>query len=321
MRIQNILLSLLLLPFCLSAQEESVFPDDTLPVKSDSVLMDLDEPLDLSGMEFITDLSQLPAQEYYQRDWNEDYLRLKSVNIPFVQDEVTLHLDGKNFVFPVKNGKVISEYGMRHGRLHTGTDIKQRLNDTVVACFDGVVRMAKPYSGYGKIVVVRHANGLESVYSHLNKILVKPKEVVKAGQVIGLAGRTGRASTEHLHFEFRFLYEHFNSRRVMDYQTEKLVSDTLVLTAKDLHRKSALPVKPAPVMKEPTSLSADSTAAPKTESATKDKTSKPACHIVKQGDTLYKISRKYGVSIPQLLKLNNMKETDILSLGRKIKLR
>lgn len=320
MRVLNLLLPLLLLPLFLIAQEEPLTLDDTIPVKIDSVLIEPDEPIDVSGMEFITDLSQLPAQDFYQTDWSEEYLRLKSVPIPFVKDEVTLYLDANNFVFPVKNGKVISEYGMRRGRLHTGTDIKQRLNDTVVACFDGVVRMAKSYSGYGKIVVVRHANGLESVYSHLNKILVKPKEVVKAGQVVGLAGRTGRATTEHLHFEFRFLYEHFNSRKVVDYQTEKLVSDTLVLTAKDLHRKNTLPVKPAPVAKDTTSLASDSlpAAAPAPGS---NNTSKPAYHTVKQGDTLYKISKKYGVPISQLLKLNNMKETDILSLGRKIKLR
>lgn len=94
-------------------------------------------------------------------------------------------------------GKVISGYGTRGG--HSGDDIKTCARDTIRAAFDGVVRMAKPYGAYGNVIVIRHPNGLETVYSHNVKNLVKSGDVVKAGMAIGLTGRTGRATTEHLH--------------------------------------------------------------------------------------------------------------------------
>ncbi|MCX6229903.1 MAG: peptidoglycan DD-metalloendopeptidase family protein [Bacteroidetes bacterium] len=132
------------------------------------------------------------------------------------------------FVFPC-NGKIISPFGYRGRRIHAGTDIKLNLNDDVYAAFDGVVRMAKRYSGYGNFVVIRHKNGLETCYGHLNKIKVKVNQEVKAGDIIGLGGRTGRASTTHLHFETRFLGDAFNSAKLVDYTSNTLKLDTLVI--------------------------------------------------------------------------------------------
>lgn len=288
--------------FAIAQQTTDNVADTTAILQSDSIAAE-DDSIYFSTQKFIDNLSQLPAQQYYNQDWSEEHIRLKTATIPFVNDSIILFLNKKNFIFPVKNWKVISEYGVRHGRMHTGTDIKQRLNDTVVSCFDGVVRLARPYSGYGNVVVVRHPNGLESVYSHLNKIKVKPKQIVKAGQMVGLAGRTGRATTEHLHFEFRFLYEHFNTRHAIDYDSEKLISDTLILTPKMLNRKSS-----------------NSTTAPTQEERVSPE-ERPDYHTIKKGDTLYKISRIYGISVKELLKLNNIKEDSILSLGQKIKLK
>ncbi|MCQ2285478.1 MAG: peptidoglycan DD-metalloendopeptidase family protein [Bacteroidales bacterium] len=303
-------LGLFIAPLALLAQADDANPEDSLEPTIDTIADDFYN-IDFSKQKFISDLSQLPAQQYYKQDWCEEHVRLKALNPSFKLDTVKLVLKKEEFVFPVHNGKVISEYGMRHGRMHTGTDIKQRLNDSVFSCFDGVVRMSRTYGGYGKIVVVRHPNGLESVYSHLNKISVKPKQIVKAGQLIGLAGRTGSASTEHVHFEFRFLYEHFNSRKVLDYNNATLLSDTLVLSAKDLHRATA----------SSTTTQASTSSDNASKSTTAATTSKPAYHIVKKGDTLYKISRTYGVSVNTLLKLNHIQESSILSIGQKIKLK
>lgn len=120
-----------------------------------------------------------------------------------------LHLDSlKNYAFPLPGAKVISAYGSRRG--HSGTDMKTCAKDTILCAFDGVVRMAKPYSAYGNVVVVRHPNGLETIYSHNFVNLVQSGDIVKAGQPIGLTGRTGRATTEHLHFETRINGQHFN---------------------------------------------------------------------------------------------------------------
>ena len=113
---------------------------------------------------------------------------------------ILLHLDSlgqKDYCFPLPGGKVISPYGRGGGR-HTGIDIKTRANDTIRSAFAGVVRMSKPYSAYGNVIVVRHPSGLETVYSHNSKNLVQSGDTVKARQAIALTGRTGRATTEHL---------------------------------------------------------------------------------------------------------------------------
>ena len=138
-------------------------------------------------------------------------------------NKFVIHLDSipsSDYCFPLPGGKVISPYGGK--RHHAGTDIKTRANDTVRAVFSGVVRMAKPYSGYGNVVVIRHPNGLESVYSHNSKNLVKSGDKVRAGQALGLAGRTGRATTEHLHFETRVNGKHVNSNKYFDHDQHSI---------------------------------------------------------------------------------------------------
>ncbi len=82
--------------------------------------------------------------------------------------------------------------------------------------------MSKTYSGYGKVVVIRHINGLETVYSHNCENLVKPGDRVKAGTPIALTGRTGRATTEHLHFEIRINGEHINPNIIFNMKERKL---------------------------------------------------------------------------------------------------
>lgn len=134
-------------------------------------------------------------------------------------NKVMLHLDSlseKGYAFPLAGAKVISNYGGHNRRNHTGIDIKTCAKDTIRCAFDGVVRLAKVYGGYGKVVVVRHPNGLETVYSHNFSNFVKSGDVVKVGQPIGLTGRTGRASTEHLHFETRVNGQHFNPNLIFD---------------------------------------------------------------------------------------------------------
>jgi len=100
-------------------------------------------------------------------------------------------------------GKVISPFGSRGGRKHTGADIKLQKGDSVGAAMNGVVKMAKSYYGYGKLVILTHPDGFETYYAHLCKCLVKKGDTVRVGSVVGLGGRTGRATTNHLHFEVR----------------------------------------------------------------------------------------------------------------------
>lgn len=150
---------------------------------------------------------------------------------PF-ENSLTFKLDlesiGKErWAYPLPGSHVISPYGGK--RRHPGVDIKTRANDNIVAAFDGVVTRSGPYFGYGNCIVIKHAYGFETLYSHQSKNLVKVGQKVKAGQVIGLTGRTGRATTEHLHFEVSFKGRRLNPAVIFDHTKKCLNAKVLTL--------------------------------------------------------------------------------------------
>lgn len=132
--------------------------------------------------------------------------------------------------YPLPGAKVISPYGRRGRRSHTGVDIKTKPNDNILAAFDGVVTMSQPYYAYGNVIKIKHANGLETLYSHNSKNLVKVGDKVKAGQVIALTGRTGRATTEHLHFECKIKGQTFDPAKLFDHLNNALLTDKVTFT-------------------------------------------------------------------------------------------
>lgn len=134
------------------------------------------------------------------------------------------------FSFPLPEARVISPYGNRRGRKHTGVDLKTFANDTVRAAFDGIIRVANRGRGYGNVIVIRHYNGLETVYSHNSKNFVKSGDRVTAGMPIALTGRTGRATTEHVHFETRINGQCFDPNLIIDFQARKLQNNCIVFT-------------------------------------------------------------------------------------------
>ena len=181
------------------------------------------------GMISLLCYAQTPSMSFSA--FETQHVRVQTPGLFDGVSKFVIHLDSIptwDYCFPLPGGKVISPFGGK--RRHAGTDIKTRANDTVRAVFSGVVRMAKPYSGYGNVVVVRHPNGLESVYSHNSKNLVKSGDKVKAGQPLGLAGRTGRATTEHVHFEFRVNGQAFNTNMIINYDNNTLQHGDIVCT-------------------------------------------------------------------------------------------
>ena len=154
------------------------------------------------------------------------------VSDPFVLTN-TFNLDlqkieSEHWAYPLSGAKVISPYGGK--RRHSGVDLKTCPNDEIVAAFDGVVIASGPYYGYGNCIRIKHAFGFETLYSHQSRNMVKKGDKVKAGQVIGLTGRTGRATTEHLHFEMSFGGKRFDPAMVFDHTNRKLQTSTLQLT-------------------------------------------------------------------------------------------
>ena len=137
-------------------------------------------------------------------------------------------IEEKAWAYPLPDARVISPYG--GARRHSGVDLKTKPNDEIYAAFDGVVVASGPYYGYGNCIRIKHAYGLETLYSHQSKNMVKKGDKVKAGQGIGLTGRTGRATTEHLHFEMSFGGRRLDPAIVFDHSNHKLKAATLHLT-------------------------------------------------------------------------------------------
>ena len=136
-------------------------------------------------------------------------------------------INRKDWCYPMKNGRVISPFGGKR-KNHAGTDIKTFAGDTIYAAFDGRVRFAKSYYGYGNVIVLRHDIGIETLYSHNKKNLVRIGDYVKAGQPIAIVGRTGRATTEHCHFEVRINGKPYDPMRFFDNKTRQLRSISVV---------------------------------------------------------------------------------------------
>jgi len=269
----------------------------------------------------------VPFSALYQNSWGDKNTRLKTNMIDKHQNYVLpLQVDSGNFVFPTTHKThVCSPYGIRSGRMHTGMDMKQNLGDSIVAAWNGVVRMAnKSYYGYGGTVVIRHPNGLETLYAHLSKIHVKENQVVKAGELIGQAGRTGRATTEHLHFETHFLYQYFDPRTIIDFNSFSLKADTLFVH-KGNFSASQTPIYAVENEKKQLSDSTISTEnveeVKKIDNVEVKPPTQPSFHIVKKGDTLYSIAKIHKIDIKYLCQINNITQETILQIGQKLKLK
>jgi len=291
--------------------------------------------LNLQSQDFITE-KDAPFFELYENVWNTEHVR-PSKTIVLPEDYVVriLFEDYLNFSMPC-SGKLISDYGPRGESMHTGVDLKQNLNDPIYSCFDGVVRMATTYYGYGKIVVIRHYNGLETVYAHLNNIAVKLNQKVKAGQVIGYAGRTGRATTEHLHFEVRFLYKPYNPNLFFDFEKGALKRELYVFetispqdsllanfsapTEPSTSQESSVQ-KPEPPVKEESVKEEPVKETPIKAPPAKPATVKTKIHTVVKGETVFSISQRYGMTVAELRTLNKIGSDNLIHVGQELKVK
>ena len=237
-----------------------------------------------------------PADDLYQSNWDTvsvDPFRSKSITFPD-----SYAIDCRTFTMPIDNEeiKITSKYGPRRRQMHQGTDLKLQVGDTIRAAFDGKVRI-KSYErrGFGNYLVLRHPNGLETIYGHLSKFLVKENQVVRAGEVIGLGGNTGRSTGSHLHFETRFLGKSINPEELIDFANGVPYKDEYVFRNVKVNGKNTN-----------TYVTSENAL---------------AIHRVKKGETLSVIARKYGTSIDDLCKLNGITRTSTLQIGQAIRFR
>lgn len=248
-----------------------------------------------------------PELDIYTEGWNS-----KRVN-PFKESDVPDKkvIDVSEYFMPVP-GRVTSNYGYRakFGRMHKGIDLQIRSNDTIYAAFDGKVRLsAYEAKGYGNYLILRHPNGLETVYGHLNKSLVKPDQNVKAGQPIALGGSTGRSTGPHLHFETRYMGYAINPAAIFDFANHTTHTDTYTFSKKTYTQ----PRNYAP--------GADLAKVDKENPYKTAKSSTKTTHTVRKGDTLSSIARSYGISATTLRRLNGLGSSSMIKAGQVLKIK
>ena len=204
---------------------------------------------------------------------------------------------GHRFSWPTPlAARPTSHFGPRRRRFHYGLDLAQPTGEPIYAAFDGVVRISKRNKSYGHLVIIHHANGLETYYAHMSKRLVSVGDQVKSGDIIGLCGNTGRSFGSHLHFEIRYMGNAINPEDVLDCATHDLINDRLELTSSSF-RKVAKGGK-----------GGGTTGA-----------SSGGWYRVRQGDTLEKIARRNGTTVNRLCQLNGIKPTKILHPGDRLR--
>ncbi len=254
------------------------------------------------------------------------------VNLPLV---VSLN----EFHYPLR-GKVFSPYGPRGRRNHNGVDLPLKVGEPVYATFEGKVRYAKYNGGgFGYLVILRHKNGLETWYAHLSKLNVRPNDYVKAGQVIGFGGSTGRSRGPHLHFEVRYCDQTFDPQRLFDFEAGSLKYMTFALEKAyfNIHSRASDQLEEDDDSGTLTHLLAESADGEDVsgdilENIAKAQQQKPAAavqssagavyHTIRQGDMLGSIARRYGTTVDRICKLNpGLTGKTVLRLGRRIRVK
>ena len=258
-----------------------------------------------------------PEIDIYTQGWNS-----RSVNA-YVGKDVpnTKVIDVSEFAMPVP-GFVTSPYGYRprFGREHKGVDLKLRIGDTVRAAFEGRVRLTNfERKGYGYYVILRHPNGLETVYGHLSKFLVKPDQYVKVGDPIALGGNTGRSTGPHLHLETRFMGYPINPQAIFDFANQTVHTDTYTFDKRTY--KQARNFDPAAAKTHQQQYAQQTEKSKPAAVSTKAKKAAATSYTVRKGDTLSKIASRNGLTVRQLCKLNGIKSSAKLPAGTKLRLK
>lgn len=222
----------------------------------------------------------------FTHEWVNDQVFAHRVLPDSIHDTIVPLLSrDRAFILPVY-GRLFRGFNY----VHKGLDIGLKKGDSVRAAFDGVVRYAKyNHGGFGNLVIIRHYNGLETYYAHLSKIKLQVNQVIKAGDLVGLGGSTGRSCAPHLHFEVRYKDVPIDPLKMLDFDRQKLISDTLAITKKVFYPS--------------------------------DYDGKAVYYKIKSGDTLGKLARKYHTTIKALCVMNKIKAATNLKIGRPIRVK
>ncbi|MDR2919488.1 MAG: LysM peptidoglycan-binding domain-containing protein [Tannerella sp.] len=241
---------------------------------------------------FESEALRFPSDELYGSSWDTTWVnpfRNKEIEMPD-----TFNVDCRSFTIPIDGEvKVTSNYGPRRRRMHRGIDLKVQVGDTIRSAFSGKVRI-KGFErrGYGYYLVIRHTNGLETIYGHLSKFLVSENDIVKTGEPIALGGNTGRSTGSHLHFETRFLGQALNPNNLIDFENGVPHEDFYAVYKNNTQQRTNV------------------------YTSTSERI---VYHRVKKGETLGQIALKYKTSVNELCRLNGLSRKSTLRIGQSIR--
>jgi murein DD-endopeptidase MepM/ murein hydrolase activator NlpD len=261
----------------------------TLILTYSEISLDEDETVGLDSLISLTalgivDSTVIPAARLYNYVWDNRTVNPYKMRTTDMPD--TFRIDFSHYCHANRN-VVTSDFGFRRGwRFHYGIDTRLKTGDSICSSFDGMVRIAQRGRAYGNYVVIRHFNGLETVYGHHSKTLVKVNQVVRAGEVIALGGNTGRSTGPHLHYEVRYLGQPIPPRELIDFETYAGKYRITELCAEHFAYAKELEVV--------------------------------HFYTVRKGDTLSGISQRTGVSIDRICQLNKIKRSTVLRPGQKL---
>ncbi len=246
-------------------------------------------------------------KEAYSAHWDTEHLNPywdEQVSFPFL-----LKFGDEKFSSPVSRKMVVtSRYGWRRGRPHKGIDIDLQTGDEVKSILDGKIRYVGYYRGYGNMVIVRHYNGIETLYAHLSELLVRENQEVKKGAVIGKGGVSGNARGSHLHLEVSYHGKTINPEYVFEFSNEtEIRSDTFVVTKKWATPRRHRSTRKSNVVVYKTM-----------DDVSLVKEQQQKFYTVKKGDTLYRIANKHGLAVSELCKANSIKRNSVLKIGQQI---
>lgn len=268
--------------------------------------------------EYVKNLSKIASESVFTDHWDETeinpYSKVLLTDLPY-RSSIALVDSLSSFVCP-RVGKVYSKFGYRRSRRHQGVDLPYPTGTQVPAAFDGRVRFTKYTAGYGNLVIIRHENGLETYYGHLSKILVKPGDWVRSGDIIALGGSTGRSSGPHLHFETRFDGFAFDPQWIVDFETGHLRKNVFVLRRSYLDAASRY--VPSSIDEEEEVYASDEQIIEEEKRIAAERAA-IRYYTVKSGDTFGKIAIKSGKSQKVLKSLNPSINISKLRIGQKIR--
>lgn len=276
-------------------------------------------------------LSDMDNLNIFRHNWDTtsifSYRNIELKDIPEVV-ELKLTEDLGDFCSPTV-GAVLAKYGPRsRTRRHNGVDIPLKVGEPILATFDGKVRYAKYNTGgFGYLVIIRHKNGLETYSAHLSRLNVKVGDFVKAGQVVGFGGSTGRSRGPHLHFEMRYMDQTFDPEHLIDFSSGSLRYMTFALQKGyfNIHSRASEILEDGDDEMGVSDIlaAADDSTAIRAQAAPKpaQSTTGAVYHTVVSGDMLSKLAVKYGVSVDQICRLSGITRTSMLNLKQRLRIK